>query len=282
MKHTLIFGIALLILSLSACAAPPIKVSSSPTVQNTTTPTRTSRPAPAITATLTGTRSPTATPDRRKVDPGLVYGEPCKAPCWFGLVPGKTTLQELLEIVPRLSTIDSPYDFPKEEGLVPEIIRTRLGTATHVYIYIEMDWDKKVLKSINSSTLNFNYPLSQLITQFGEPETVVDTEPGTKIAEPCKEWTSLEESASNGSAGIILYPRQGLLFTVHVPTTMHVRSGDIMLCPEMHVLRFCYYPPMTLQEALMDNRLADLCGKGLERFITEENLVKWHGYGSGY
>ncbi len=81
-----IFGFSLL--WLVACAAPPTKVPPSPTARTVITP--------------TGTRVPMRL-GLTIVDPGLAYGDPCKAPCWYDLIPGKTTLQEYLQALPRLN-----------------------------------------------------------------------------------------------------------------------------------------------------------------------------------
>jgi len=74
----------------------------------------------------------------------------------------------------------------------------------------------------------------------------------------------------------LLYPNQGLWFLTLVPL-----SGLGCICPEMKVVSFCYYAPISMQEALDNNYLANLCTDVLTG-ITEEDLAEWHGFGGGY
>jgi hypothetical protein len=74
---------------------------------------------------------------------------------------------------------------------------------------------------------------------------------------------------------LLLYPNQGLVFSILVPW-----DGLGCVCPEMEVASFCYYPPSSLEEVLIDDYLAETCA-GVQPGI-EENLMNWHGFGGGY
>ena len=76
--------------------------------------------------------------------------------------------------------------------------------------------------------------------------------------------------------GDLLYPTQGLWFWLKTPY-----GGTGCICPEMKVIYFCYYAPVSMQEAMKDNYLANLCSPGLID-VAEEDLVEWHGFGGGY
>ena len=58
-------------------------------------------------------------------------------------------------------------------------------------------------------------------------------------------------------------------------------SGMGCICPEMEVTAFCYYAPMSMQEALTEGLLAGLCASTLTD-VTQEDLLEWHGFGGGY
>lgn len=45
---------------------------------------------------------PTSTPILTVVEPGLAYGQPCKPPCWRGLVPGQSTREDAEQAIQQL------------------------------------------------------------------------------------------------------------------------------------------------------------------------------------
>ncbi len=108
-------GFALLVLlALAACAAPPrMQATPTPTPRPTLTatatppPTATPRPWPTRRPTATATPTPLfplayehvpATPPSAEAVVQRARALACEPPCWFGLEPGVSTLQDLLDL----------------------------------------------------------------------------------------------------------------------------------------------------------------------------------------
>ncbi len=224
----------------------------------------------------TYTPIPMSTPEPTLVEPGLAYGEPCKPPCWRGMIPGKTTKQEADRALEQIrasgwasEVVSSSTGFGVQPSALPSPGGVVLGSFEH-----------DVLTRIRS-TVNFYYPIGTLIKQLGEPEVIhtrVGGNPGAKRYS-CAGWTPPDYSAAPVPSfpADVLYPQQGLYFLVLVPDS---KAGYI--CPEMKIVAFCYYPPLSLQEALNKDYVANLCNIDALKGLTEQKLVKWHGFGSGY
>ena len=69
---------------------------------------------------------------------------------------------------------------------------------------------------------------------------------------------------------------QGLAFLILVPG-----SGLGLICPEMKVTVFCYYAPLSMEAALADDYLANLCSI-VPKSSAPVDLVEWQGFGPGY
>lgn len=220
---------------------------------------------------------PTCTPVPTVVEPGLAYGIPCKPPCWRGLIPGRSTRQEAAQAMEELRT----------EGWADHIIDgSSVGGGysispspftSHGTIHVVIDDD--TVTKIRGTTLLFYYPVGTLVEQFGDPEGLYVVAQGGTICSSCEGWEPPYHPSTSdemSSPVHLLYPSQGLWFLALVPT-----SGQGCICPKMKVVAFCYYSPRSMQEALSDNYLADLCA-GTLTGVTEEDLVEWHGFGGGY
>jgi len=220
------------------------------------------------------TPEPTTTPIPTVVEPGLAYGVPCRPPCWRGLIPGQSTRQEVAQAIEQM----------RAEGWAAYIINgSSAGGGYHIFpslftmqgsIHVIMDGD--IVKKIYGTTL-FYYPIGNLVEQFGGPEGIYLVSSGT-VCSSCEEWSPPDPpDAPVMSVPVhLLYPSQGLWFLALIPL-----DGLGCICPEMKVVSFCYYAPVSMQEALNDNYLADLCA-GTLAGVTEDNLVEWHGFGGGY
>jgi hypothetical protein len=137
-----------------------------------------------------------------------------------------------------------------------------------------MDDTGDTLKTIEGSTL-FYYSVGTLVEQFGDPERLYLVSKGATACRSCEDW-ELPSYPMPSVPVHLLYSSQGLWFLALVPY-----SGCGCICPEMQVVSFCYYAPVSVKEALTDNYLADLCSSNLNG-IAEEDLVEWHGFGDGY
>ncbi len=219
----------------------------------------------------TPTPEPTWIPPALVIDTGLAYGIPCKPPCWQGLVPGKTTHQEAVKILEEFvanGELDHITDYP---------------TGIHAFVtsnnsdVVFVSFEDDVLRSIEGN-VNFYYPLKSLIEQFNPPEGLylIDQDTESISQQSCQEWTPPEpvDSPVMSDPVHLLYPELGAHFIMLQPII-----GGEFICPEMRVVHFCYYEPLSMSEVLQDNFLSDLCGVPKP---TERELIKWHGFGDGY
>ncbi len=204
------------------------------------------------------------------VEPGLAYGEPCKPPCWRGLTPGQSTRADVAKAIEQLRA--SGWAQSIERGHLGFFVRpspfTNQGT---VGLYVEND----VVARIHGNLL-FDYSLGELVRQLGEPENLYLVYRGGQPRKASCEEHDFKDAIHSGAV-VILYPSQGMVFLTSVP---YEALG--LVCPEMEILTFCYYPPLPISEALKEDYLSNLCGLGALEGATEKDLVKWHGFGSGY
>jgi len=216
---------------------------------------------------------PTNTPIPTVVEPGLAHGIPCKPPCWQGLIPGESTAQEAEKAMEQLRVSGWADSIDGDVSWGYHIYPSPF--TTHGSIHVNMN--DGIVAKINGSIL-FYYPVGTLIEQFGGPEGLYLVSKGGTVCSSCEEWKPPEPPTAPvmSSPVHLLYPNQGLWFLTLVPL-----SGLGCICPEMKVVSFCYYAPISMQEALDNNYLANLCTDVLTG-ITEEDLAEWHGFGGGY
>ncbi len=252
MRRLLFLGTLLLVLLLVAC------VGNSPTAVSTLT---------------TKTPSPTRTPIPTVVEPGLAYGEPCKPPCWRGLIPGQSTSSDVAKVIEQLKTsgwanevVGGPHGFVAypspftTRGTVGLLVVS--GTVAHI-----------------SGDLLFSYTLNDMVDQFGDPEAVYMPIGNVPRKSSCLEQEGGDPTQSGYRSDPVyfLYPGQGIAFFALVPQA----DGDL-LCPEMRIIAFVYHPPFSLPAGLKRDYLADLFANEGMKGITESDLLKWHGFGTGY
>ncbi len=151
----LIFLILTLTL-LTACgsdpAATPTPALPTPTV------------TPILTATSTLNPTPTVVPQNWKYN--WLRGIPCNAPCWEGITPGKTTLDEAIEIIKKLPFVSSyTIDY---YGINFNWIHNNVqGIA-----YINANQPTRVISYIIPFR-TFRYKLGDIISVYGEPTHIV-------------------------------------------------------------------------------------------------------------
>jgi len=206
------------------------------------------------------------------VEPGLAYGIPCRPPCWQNLTPGKSTIQDADREMERLRASGWAYSVGGDyRGYT---IRPS-PDSIHGTIFIKIK--DGMVDRIMGNVL-FDLPVGILIKRIGEPEALYVV--GGGKCDSCEGGFSgnsnpiaseLEENGRHNPVHL-LYPTQGMWFLM-----LSDRGGCI--CPEMKVVAFCYYTPLTIEEAL--GHLEALCGAGLYN-VRQERLTQWHGFGGGY
>lgn len=204
------------------------------------------------------------------VEPGLAYGQPCSPPCWRGLVPNKSTSTDVAKAIEQLGAsgwAKSIEGNPNTGFFARPSLLTNQGT---VGVYV----DNGIVHHIFGNLL-FDYSVRELVDQIGEPDNLYFVYRGQPLKPSCSERDF--KGPIQSAPVVILYPSRGMVFLISAPFT-----AVGLICPEMKILAFCYYTPLPIQEALKDDNVSNQCGIEALRGITEKDLVKWHGFGSGY
>jgi hypothetical protein len=113
---------------------------------------------------------PTATPASVIGDGGLLSGEPCSPPCFWGIEPGKTTQAEVLEILTSKGIIDTcetidQYQFAIDKGIggwwaCPSSTSIEFWKVTGVVSAVEFE----ITPSIE---------LQEIVAKYGFPDAVL-------------------------------------------------------------------------------------------------------------
>lgn len=183
------------------------------------------------------------------------------------MIPGQTTRQEAARAIEQLRAsgwADRISEGPGGYSINP------LPSTVEGSIGVDV---KNGLVNIINGRIIFDYSVGQMLEQFGEPEWLYIVGSGKRL-QSCEGWQPPEVSMPSEPVHV-LYPKQGLWFLVLVP-----ENGLGLICPEMRVTAFTYYSPRSVQEVLTDNDLTTLL-VALQG-VTEQDLVKWHGFGPGY
>jgi len=213
--------------------------------------------------------SPEYTPLPTVVESGLASGIPCKPPCWQGVTPGDSA-SDVEFAMQRLRASGWAYEVKGgHRGYSIYPLPTISGS---IHIQMENDTATRVY-----GNLLFDYDIGALVELLGsEPEWLYVVIEGGGCTS-CEGYTlELDKGDHFHSPIHLLYPNQGLWFLVLQP------FGAIgCICPEMRITSFCYYTPMSIEEALDEDRLVNLCPVST-RSLTKEDLTEWHGFGGGY
>ena len=176
----------LFLLILASCAAPGPQQVGAPTLAPSPSPSVTVTPSPTATHRPTSTPRPTVTPTPTARFPLTYEAAPtvtpapevvaaharelaCAPPCWFGLEPGVSTLQDVLDLWGKWS--DIYWEWVEEEQRYG-------GYIINAVFYIGFDADHNgVLTAfeVNSIKPQFfpEYRLESLLQRLGEPESLI-------------------------------------------------------------------------------------------------------------
>ena len=125
------------------------------------------------TTTQVPTPSPTTITDLSLMDRSWLTGEPCEAPCWYGLELGKTTKDEAVSTVMALSFIDygniSKLDRYWDHSVAQQLsfgCKLPAGAICTSFIFVD-----DTLVYIH---LTPNYPITfgEVVEQIGEPDFI--------------------------------------------------------------------------------------------------------------
>jgi len=178
-------------------------------------------------------------------DVGILSDLPCPAPCWQGLTPGASTLEDAREVLDGLGgSLVGGYS---EQQLHGETVLIQWHFRECQYCAVNgISLDNGVVSTI-SMFVPYNVPVADLLAGYGEPEGIVAFEDGL----PEHRYVAVS----------MFYGQRGLTFVLELPTDRP------MLDPTSRVMHASYSEPYTLsskQEALGD----------------EQALTPWPGYGN--
>jgi len=122
---------------------------------------------------------PTPTLEDSLMDKSILTGEPCEAPCWYGLEVGKSTKTEVLAVVSSLTFIDSEETF-EEPWSYWDPIKQESLPSTQLLIECRQPKDDTcvAMEFVNDKLrmiiLSPNYYLSfqEVVEHLGDPDYV--------------------------------------------------------------------------------------------------------------
>ncbi len=161
--------------SLTATPSPPSPSPSPSPVPPTATPSRPPTSTPRPTATLTRTQPPTLPAETRGalVREMLRTNGGCELPCWWGIVPGKTTIREFLAD-PRtdygrsslcVPTIHVPRDYCLDYSTTEQD-----GVIESIEVVGDFQWGRTMSERAMQDW--WRYSLAQVLTRYGVPSQV--------------------------------------------------------------------------------------------------------------
>ncbi|NIN64989.1 MAG: hypothetical protein GTO63_09870 [Anaerolineae bacterium] len=195
------------------------------------------------------------------LDMSLLTGEPCEPPCWQGLTPGESTLQEVNEFM-RTSRFVDPQTVDRSQldrgGQPVGLIIWWLSTVGGGRGYNSFSIEDGVL---NYMTIYPDYPLTleRLIERYGPPE---------KYVAGLRGWGFVPLDV----AVTLFYPTHG--FTVDLV----LRADDATLQPQSKVVSVWYFRAAPLERFLELRIEAGYVSGTLESSL--ESLHDWQGYGA--
>ena len=191
-----------------------------------------------------------------EVDRSLLTDDPCRAPCWAGLVPGEATKADVL-----LALESSPW--VKEGSIISRPISVLWEDQGNRFY----PWNRAHVRggylALIEIQIDFELTLGELVGKFGPPEGVY----------------AYEKLHSYTYTVILDYPTLGMSFT---SVLLPVSSSEVLLgrdvgliSPDFVVTEAHYYVPGTLTSVMRDAFLKS--PEWVEQILRDEQ--PWRGFG---
>lgn len=195
----------------------------------------------------------------------------CAAPCWMGIIPGKTNSAALSKAIKTL-----PLD--KEKYQNNWSIQAHFSGSVNLplnnsgYVFIQLD--QGIVSSIRiNDPDNANLIVEEVLKNWGTPEWVVPNTDNEVVDCPPDEMLEREYIDKTSLWSLLLYPSSGITVKIRVP---EVFSGCIR--PGMKINEFIFYPPDSFEKAIHDP--ADRMMGGIR--VSPFQVSPWYGFGPGY
>jgi len=109
---------------------------------------------------------------KSEIDSGLFTGHPCEAPCWQGLTPGLSSIQDVEQFVNTLN----PNNWPSKEEITYDsgcklILLHDTTNNQNVHASLDLSIEEGKLTFIQSFHSNM-LSLEQVVNHFGYPEYI--------------------------------------------------------------------------------------------------------------
>lgn len=206
------------------------------------------------------------------VDRSLMTQMPCAPPCWQGIVPGQTTLEEAMKSLQsckyvafhdvhlrsvRLTATDtSELQIAQWEGMKDFVARL-LGAPQAINLAIFRD---RMVECIHTG-LDYSVRLEDFVNRYGEPETL-----------------NLQGGIAKGgyTTVALFYPEQGLAVMVQVKMHRQEQEYTATLERDSLVKSVLYFAPSSMDELLQHPGIQ----LGIWRIgATRDALQSWEGFG---
>jgi len=196
------------------------------------------------------------------VDRSLSTDDPCQAPCWQGLIPGKSNEDDVRQVLTnspfvRLDTLESEAMTVKDHNLIEYAWRdygrdeqyNRLYLQGGRVLFIELDVD-------------YRLSFGDVVSRFGPPE-------GVYAFAMMKEFLNYSV--------VFDYPSRGLEFTSfsHPKLVASFQEGYGVITENLRVTDVRYYAPTSLENALRDVFLYS--DENVSMMLRDEQ--EWLGFG---
>jgi hypothetical protein len=224
---------------------PPKESEYSPVAITTKTPTTT----PSV------KRTPWSTLAISRFNPQFVIDDECSVPCWKGIIPGVTTLEEVRVILPAIKQINY--------GLTDEL----LGFSEYLFkdqnrVEVVVIFEDEVVKTLYFSHMSFT--IGEIIDLIGDPDGIV-----------------VEESDDGHSAYLdiveIFYPRIGVRIKARDLNTIGYNSS-VKVHSDMRVRHISFHEPINsgIFQDIYENWVLYDYESSINRGLV---MIPWEGYG---
>lgn len=112
-------------------------------------------------------------PEDPRVDRSFVTGQPCEAPCWYGLRVGESTLDDIRKTLPELPFADVDHIHEQPTGAfgpneksftIPCVYSEELESCAHLETSLD-----GILRGITIH-IDYGLPLQAVVQKLGNPE----------------------------------------------------------------------------------------------------------------
>lgn len=190
--------------------------------------------------------------DRSRFPSTVVIGPDCAQPCWYGIQPGKTTYQQVMNIFEKVDVVDpSSQTESMRDGQV-SVIRWGFQEPTGDmagYINLE-NGTVEAITIVTGKTLN----LQEAFQRYGLPEKI---------------WTY---QSKVDLQVVMIYPSKG--YIVESDLDLPDRGSTVALSPKSRVMHVTYFNPARFDELI---GTAWLIGQPV--IVHPADLRPWPGFG---